>query len=830
MKQPTVSRGKTPAKIPSAAQSKKPAPPLRASETREVPRMPATSASALQALALETLKTSDDEVLGGLDGVSAPSSSSSSPDVERSDATEELASDSAGPPAAPEPSSPASASIQVNLEDEELEDKPPAHSAAAGTAVSTAASPASPPKHLFGATTEDDVNAVATADLSDFESGVDDEDVTDDNVVASDEVDDIEGVEMNEGDLDTGMFDLTDDDLRNIAESGWVAYDEEQSGNLQVDAATDYYGGQCGPTRSVIAYADSPLGMCFYFLPKQLCIRIAEATDRYRRQNISAMARSRREKLLAPQIKDPRVSVANLEEIEADLTKFKPIQVDEIVHVVALLFARAVAPIRDGLVHQWYSYLDWHVAKHDVYGEQFCTSWEAADEDHEDMDDFNLDELHDALDDAALIDDTFLDCVAAQATTIGSPSGRDINLSEVPACAQELENEYGSLASFSTTSAATDLVSFISKYTNGASTIVYGTSYGTVLVERLIHLNPPHVTGYVLDGIATSSGSSADKFMSASKCDVDFGVVGDCFLELCSQDATCSSRFKKPNTLPKTLRGLERQEFRRVPSFGNTFAYAWHIADGPGDAKINSPIIYRLKRCEAMDVDVMSQFINYFNAYAGAATQDDAFYSPLLFNLIAFSEMYETPQPSQAEMDKRFNNALLSAGANAVPPLYCAFSKEKSTACNEFNYGNYAANGIIYEHDEYWNKSAKIPSHASVLLLSSKLDAQTPHEYAEYLLEALDGDNKELVTFNNAVHGVVMSTQLDSSEGWTPTCGTKILASFVTNKGSLKGLDKSCIEEMPAFNLTLPIEYQATYFSTDDVYDGALNSSLSSSA
>ncbi|KAJ8566461.1 hypothetical protein ON010_g6660 [Phytophthora cinnamomi] len=50
-------------------------------------------------------------------------------------------------------------------------------------------------------------------------------------------------------------------------------------------------------------------------------------------------------------------------------------------------------------------YLDWHVAKHDVYGEQFCTSWEAADEDHEDMDDFNLDELHDALDDAALIDE-----------------------------------------------------------------------------------------------------------------------------------------------------------------------------------------------------------------------------------------------------------------------------------------------------------------------------------------------------------------------------------------------------------------------------------------
>ncbi|KAE9019867.1 hypothetical protein PF005_g6566 [Phytophthora fragariae] len=52
-----------------------------------------------------------------------------------------------------------------------------------------------------------------------------------------------------------------------------------------------------------------------------------------------------------------------------------------------------------------YSYLDWHVGKHDVYGERLCTSREAADEDHEYMGNFNLDELHDALDDAALIDE-----------------------------------------------------------------------------------------------------------------------------------------------------------------------------------------------------------------------------------------------------------------------------------------------------------------------------------------------------------------------------------------------------------------------------------------
>ncbi|KAE8974218.1 hypothetical protein PF011_g24949 [Phytophthora fragariae] len=72
---------------------------------------------------------------------------------------------------------------------------------------------------LFGPTAEDDVNFVATADLSDCESDADDEDVMADNAVAPEGVEDVEDVEMNEGDLDTGTFDLTDEDLRSIAES-----------------------------------------------------------------------------------------------------------------------------------------------------------------------------------------------------------------------------------------------------------------------------------------------------------------------------------------------------------------------------------------------------------------------------------------------------------------------------------------------------------------------------------------------------------------------------------------------------------------------------------
>ncbi|KAF1784887.1 Alpha/Beta hydrolase fold [Phytophthora cactorum] len=150
---------------------------------------------------------------------------------------------------------------------------------------------------------------------------------------------------------------------------------------------------------------------------------------------------------------------------------------------------------------------------------------------------------------------TLFDCVAAQITTTGSTWGRAIDPSEVPTCAKDVRMKYGDLVSFSTTSAATDISTFISKFSNGASSIVYGVSYGTVVVERLMHLNPPTVNGYVLDGIATTSGASGNNFEYYSEWDADCGEVGEHFMELCSQDSSCSSHFQSTN-LSVTLHDL----------------------------------------------------------------------------------------------------------------------------------------------------------------------------------------------------------------------------------------------------------------------------------
>ncbi|KAE9084258.1 hypothetical protein PF010_g20903 [Phytophthora fragariae] len=289
---------------------------------------------------------------------------------------------------------------------------------------------------------------------------------------------------------------------------------------------------------------------------------------------------------------------------------------------------------------------------------------------------------------------TLLDCVAAQVTTTGSPWGSSIKSSEVPACAQALEKKYWNLSSFSMTSAATDMTTFISNYSNGANTIVYGVSYGTALVERVIHLDPPEVTGYVLDGVATSSGASADKFEYFSTWDSDFGDVGDAFLALCATQSECNSRFQT-NTLPITLQSL-LTNFDSKPK--STCAALVSSANGDQSSEPPSyivrralgsllqstkmrtlipPVVYRLNRCASQDIGVLTHFFAYLNKFQDFADEDNAFESTLLYYLIVFSEMWERPEPPISEMLARFTSTRVSNGGTyADIPRYCAFSKE----------------------------------------------------------------------------------------------------------------------------------------------------------
>uniref|UniRef100_A0AAV1TPZ9 AB hydrolase-1 domain-containing protein n=1 Tax=Peronospora matthiolae TaxID=2874970 RepID=A0AAV1TPZ9_9STRA len=423
-----------------------------------------------------------------------------------------------------------------------------------------------------------------------------------------------------------------------------------------------------------------------------------------------------------------------------------------------------------------------------------------------------------------------LDCTAAQSMTSGSPSGGKVEPSEVPACALDLQNTYGNLAAFSTTSAAMDILDFLATYTNGLSTFVYGRNYGTVVAQRLMQLNPTTVTGYILDSVMTSSLAPDQRSYYPSR-DAAFGEVAEHFMELCAQDSECSAHFKD-TSLSATLHDV-LSKFDSNPNSTCAAMVAEFTMTTPSDGlrkqlggllnkpilrSLIPPIVYRLHRCDANDVEVLKMFLQVNTDYTSMPNENEAIASDLLGDLVLFSEFWETPTPSQAELQARFATAgMLETPVYDVLPQYCAFSKEQSLQCAETGVKSYDANGIIYPHDQYSNAVPTISSQASVLLMSGGLDPVTPSKYAKFLFEALDTTKKELVLFDYVPHSVVTSTMYGEDE---KDCGLDLLISFVSSNGDLAHLDKSCMAKMPAFDMKVAVESANSYFGTDDAYNG----------
>lgn len=442
---------------------------------------------------------------------------------------------------------------------------------------------------------------------------------------------------------------------------------------------------------------------------------------------------------------------------------------------------------------------------------------------------------------------TKLDCVASQVTTTGSPSGSSLSLEEVAECAQDLESRYGSdLSSFSITSAATDLSTFISTFTPGETTYVYGVSYGTVLVERLIHLDTDEIEGYVLDGVSTFVGPVEDDFNWFSAWDRDFGEVADYFLSFCANDTTCAAQF--PTTDVTTTLKNVLADFDANPN-STCAALVRDITSGEAGVAIEpasytvrktlSPLLedaslrplipvltHRLSRCNTEDAKVLSYYLKHSSTVLSSASQDDAFESDLLYDLLVYSEMWEAPELAYDVMLERFTNTTISSGTQDSVVMYCAFSQENSSACAEMDVPSYNASPIAYARDEYWGVPATIPSQASVLIMNGKMDPQTPYKYAVRMLDALNGTNKELVTFDYATHATAFVTTL--SDGYT--CGMEIVASYVVNAGDLSAINKTCIPEANTLSFEVSSTLVQELLSTSDAYNGAFEATVSSSS
>lgn len=401
-------------------------------------------------------------------------------------------------------------------------------------------------------------------------------------------------------------------------------------------------------------------------------------------------------------------------------------------------------------------------------------------------------------------------CVAAQAGTSGSPSGTSISVGEVPACIQDvlfqIDNQ---TAAFSVTSAAMDLKTVIDTHLSDEDVFVYGLSYGTYLVERLIHFAPDSVKGFSIDGIVSEAGSTEEERATYSNWDRDVGVVADRFLSHCLKDSFCKSKFPGVDDLSKFTRELYRDLDKAAeerpgsnacadalaasgsrPSYFLRTTFGDYLTSDTWRTAIPA-IIYRASRCSKEDAEALTYFATPVSDVLEEEDIDNLLYtSEMLYNLIVFSEMWEQPSPDKATLVRWYEESLMASDNFYTLPYYCLFSGSQEKACSELK-NLPKSQPMVYERDQYWNLPAKLPKHATALLMVGGLDVQTRRAYGSLEYDELEGD-KMLVDFEYAGHCTTFTTPTQSGDG---ICGMAILASYVRENGVLRNVDTSCVND-----------------------------------
>lgn len=450
---------------------------------------------------------------------------------------------------------------------------------------------------------------------------------------------------------------------------------------------------------------------------------------------------------------------------------------------------------------------------------------------------------------------TRFECLSA--TTSQPLPAASVTGAQVAICAQQLEQKFGKdLSVFSVTSAASDVAAFIAKYHSSAKSFVYGVSYGSVLVERLIHLNPVGVSGYVLDAIRTTSGANQGGFMYESNAATDFGAVADQLIDACAGSVNCFGKFAAESLramLEKMYSdfgaGLDSKcasligttssgNFSRQQSFAQLLRmflaemYVDEFAKG-----LIPAFVYRMNRCTDADHEVLAQFMERGLPQLRAKFDESEYTSSLLYRLITFSEMWGTPTPSFEVMSARYEDSIMSLSDNGdgstMVAAYCSFTQENSTACtgsSNLTTTSTSSSAIAYKKDKFWNVAATIPTQASVLLISSQPDARTPQKYADLLLAALNGTNKALFTLNYRAHGSLWRSPIDKLHKNETTAGMDTLVAFVQNSGDLSKLNIAYgVGGIPSYAVTATEQVSELLFLTTDAFEGTIFGSNSTS-
>jgi pimeloyl-ACP methyl ester carboxylesterase len=318
-------------------------------------------------------------------------------------------------------------------------------------------------------------------------------------------------------------------------------------------------------------------------------------------------------------------------------------------------------------------------------------------------------------------------CVAEEAQ--GSPGGRGLEGAEWGSCLGQLGARSPWTQSFTVTNAAHDLHDLIGRYSRGRTVHVYGVSYGTQLVLRMMTVAPPPaVEGIVLDSLVPPDGTEVWDLSHRSQV-VD--AVGRAVLADCDRDPAC--RAKVGGSAVEALqRVVDDPERAKLFPGGQPKAFLGALLDAP-DARALIPDV------------IADALAGRKDAIERAQARLEAFYAPFA-SPDAASSIPLVALISASENNARLNLTREDIAAESGALLFTSSLPSQLLGGADMTYPRDAAFG---------HPPARLPP---LLVLQGDMDPKTPLAGAEAHAATLpqDGDIR-FVTVAGAPHFVLLT-------------------------------------------------------------------------
>ncbi|RHY98184.1 hypothetical protein DYB35_013088, partial [Aphanomyces astaci] len=315
-----------------------------------------------------------------------------------------------------------------------------------------------------------------------------------------------------------------------------------------------------------------------------------------------------------------------------------------------------------------------------------------------------------------------LDCPAAQALSLGSRYGSTIGLEEVPNCLKDIHHQFGTntAAAYSITNAAKDLAVLIETEMADYDVYLYGYSYGTMVVERVMHFSPPQVKGYILDSICADhyepQGTGNNQMFN--NWDDDVKDVSQHFLDLCQKDTDVCGKLLGENATATLFNLYDRLDANALACsaiFYDTVEvkpsvflrlFFFKLLGRYDSRKFIPTFAARLERCNVQDKDVMTAILTKYDP----AKPSEGLNSNLLHDTIVYSELWQVPTPSMEDIVQQFLASPMALKDPDEVGSYCLFTGSNSSGCEPWADMNVPL--WTYTPDKYFNKTGH--SHRGV--------------------------------------------------------------------------------------------------------------------